>query len=131
MKDANAITVCALAAGILSIVFFRAIVSQEPQQMPASRCDACSEVTQALEAAQKINEGATREDVEKEFVHDGGLFSRDQTIYVYRQCHSIKIAVSFTHDPADTSAESSFAEGAPGDRVKSVSRPYLEYPAMD
>lgn len=123
----SAVILCALIAGISAVVFFRAIVSQAPQQVPASRCEACSEVTQAIEAAGRIKEGSTREDVEKEFTTEGGLSTRDQRVYVFKECHSIKIVVSFSLDPSDKS----LSEEAPGDVVKSVSKPYLQYPIAD
>jgi hypothetical protein len=119
----SAVTLCALIAGVFAVVFFRAVVSQAP----AGRCEACSEVTQAIEAAGRIKEGSTREDVEKEFTTEGGLSTRDQRVYVFKECHLIKIVVSFSLDPSNKS----ISEEAPGDVVKSVSKPYLQYPIMN
>ncbi|HEX8810387.1 MAG TPA: hypothetical protein VF742_00210 [Terracidiphilus sp.] len=119
----SAVMLCALLAGISAVVFFRAIVSQAP----AARCEACSEVTQAIEAAGKIKAGSTREDVEKEFTTEGGLSTREERVYVFKECHLIKVVVTFSHDPSDNS----LSEEAPGDVVKSVSKPFLQYPIAD
>jgi hypothetical protein len=61
-------------------------------------------------------------------MEDGGAqFFGQPTRYVYRRCTKIKTDVDFAaHDPA-----TSRGTPDPQDRIKSVSRPYLEYMFMD
>ncbi len=84
-------------------------------------------VTRAIDAVNRIKTGMLRSDVEKEFRLEGGLFSRNQTFYVYRICPYIKVKVTFELDPS----YKDFVTGSPKDRVQSVSKPYLEYSVMD
>jgi len=87
----------------------------------------CSIVSQALSAVDRVKVGSSRADVEKAFEPDGGLFSREHTVYVFKRCPSIKIAIDFSLDKY----VHVFASGAPTDQVVSVSKPYLEYPVRD
>jgi hypothetical protein len=92
----------------------------------AEQC--CSIVSQALEAVGRIHKGTTRADVEREFVRDGGLFSRERTRYSFRICPSIKVEITFAPGKG---GEGDFVSGSPSDTVTSVTKPYLEYPVKD
>ena len=96
-------------------------------EKPKTDHDCCSIVTSALQAVDHIKKGMSRAEVEKEFRTEGGLFTREETFYVYRKCPLIKIKVTFERDPS----YKDFATGSPKDRVLSVSQPYLQYPVMD
>ena len=113
---------------IVSAVF--ALLAGAPlaqtSQTPTAQC--CSVVSQALEAVGRIHKGATRAEVEREFVADGGLFSREKTRYSFRLCPSIKVDVSFA---PGKEADGDFVSGSPGDTVTSVTKPYVEYPVKD
>jgi len=56
----------------------------------------CALVKEALDAVNLITKGLTRKDVEKKFAQDGGLFSRSETVYVYKACPLIKVRITFS-----------------------------------
>jgi hypothetical protein len=110
------------------VAFFLPLVSQaiaqSAQQKASPAC--CSIVVAALEAVSHIHPGMSRAEVEKVFVVDGGLIIRDKTRYSLRDCHSIKVEITFDRDK-----QAPGVIGAPKDTVKAVDRPYLEYPIAD
>jgi hypothetical protein len=106
----------------LSLVTRPAVAQQSG---PNSSC--CAIVAQAIDAIGRIKKDTARADIEKDFVADGGIFSRDETIYTYRLCPYVKIKVYFSLDPSSND----FARGSPRDVARSLSKPYLEYPARD
>jgi hypothetical protein len=110
------------------VAFFLPLVSlaiaQSAQQKPNPEC--CSLVVAALEAVSHIHAGMSRAEVEKVFVVDGGLILRDKTRYSFRDCHWIKVEITFDRDK-----QAPGVIGAPKDTVKAVDRPYLEYPYAD
>jgi hypothetical protein len=97
------------------------------EDKPSSPEECCAIVARAIDAVNKIKKDMLRSDVEKEFRLEGGLFSRNQTFYVYKNCPFIKIKVAFELDPS----YKDFVTGSPKDRVLSVSKPYLEYSVTD
>jgi hypothetical protein len=97
-----------------------------PQQ-PGGESECCSIVQKALDAVGRIKKDTKRADIEKEFVQDGGIFSRSGTIYRYKLCPYIKVRVVFALDPA----YKGFADGSPKDTANSVSKPYVEYGTSD
>jgi len=114
------------------LVVVLALFSTAPRALsadsPSKSTECCSTVQMAIEAVAKIHRGMTRSEVEKSFVVDGGLFSRQQTRYSFRLCPLIKTDISFDLDPEK---RGSFVTGSPNDVVSSVSKPYLEYPVKD
>lgn len=111
----------------LVVLLTASAFAASPQSKPAPE-SCCSIVEQAIAAANAVEPGMTRAEVEKEFVEDGGAqFFGQPTRYVYRRCTQIKIDVDFAvPGPAKSPGVPN-----PQDRVKSVSRPYLEYMFMD
>jgi len=111
-----------------AIIFAAICGSGFPAQPTAANKPCCSIVEQALSAVSAIKPGMTRADVERDSIEDGGAqFFGQPTRYVYRRCTKIKIDVDFAaHDPA-----TSRGTPDPQDRIKSVSRSYLEYMFMD
>ena len=91
-----------------------------------SSCNDCSVVQQALFAAKGLDPGKTRADVEANFEMDGGLQTTDTVRYVFKNCRAIQILVRFEGDEPGRPAAA-----LPTDRIVTVSRPYLEYQAMD
>lgn len=91
-----------------------------------SSCNDCSLVQQALSTAKGLDPGKTRADVEAEFAMDGGLQMFDTVRYVFKRCRTIQILVHF-----EGGAPGKPAASLPTDRIVTVSRPYLEYQAMD
>ena len=86
----------------------------------------CRLVVQAIEATNRLKPGMLRAEVEKDFREDGGLFFRETGRYTFRTCGYIKIDVEFSLEGGKGTPTPS-----PNDRIKKVSRPYLEYPFRD
>jgi hypothetical protein len=81
----------------------------------------CQVVRAALQSASNIHAGMRRSDVEKDSVKDGGVTFRQDTTYTYRECHYIKIHVSFVPDES----------GEINDVVQQRSAPYIAYETRD
>ena len=85
-------------------------------------------IASAIAAAESIHPGMHRRDVMTNFREEGGLSTRTERPYVWRECAYIKIRVQFKptgRDPASAVTED------PEDIIISVSDPYLEYPVFD
>jgi hypothetical protein len=74
-----------------------------------------------------VKPGATRRDLLRIFAEEGGLSTRTHRTYVYKRCPYIKVDVEFV--PVGNE-DDGFAE-MPGDKILSISRPFLEYSHMD
>jgi hypothetical protein len=81
-------------------------------------------IQHVMRSISTIKAGMTRRDLPRVFAEDGGLSTRSQGRFVYRQCPYIKVDVELS--PADEGADQS-----PDDKIVRVSRPYLEYPVSD
>ena len=79
-------------------------------------------VGSTLAAIQKLQPGATRADLEKLFVTDGGISTLDQQTYVYRECPYIKVDVEFSLNPKGVRSQ---------DTINAISKPYLAMPVGD
>jgi hypothetical protein len=95
-------------------------------QDPPRAQDATKFLEKAIRVVSEIHSGEARADLERDFVLDGGLQTAQNSRYVYRTCHLVKIDVEFTISNA-----SALPEPAPTDQVKHISKPYLEYPYAD
>jgi hypothetical protein len=71
--------------------------------------------------------GMTRTDLLKVFSEEGGLSTRTQRQYVYRECPYIKVAVEFERVG---NAEAPFPESGE-DRIVKISRPFIEWSVID
>lgn len=78
-------------------------------------------IAKVLKQIDTIRPGMTRTDLESTFTTEGGLSTRRQRTYVYKDCPYIKVDVFFS-DAGATEAE---------DRIVSISRPYLAFSVMD
>ncbi|MGH9515854.1 MAG: hypothetical protein ACRD3P_09290 [Terriglobales bacterium] len=74
---------------------------------------------------QTIKPGMNRGDLKRVFGDEGGLSTRKQRKYVYKSCPYIKVDVTFAPVDQDPSTEQA------GDKIVSISHPYLEYVIMD
>jgi len=80
----------------------------------------------AMKTMQTIRPGMTRSDLEKVFTGDGGLSTRLQRTYHYRDSLYIHVDVTFKAvGPADKLHEE------PLDKIVTISRPYLGWAIMD
>jgi hypothetical protein len=79
----------------------------------------------SLKKMQTITPGMTREDLQEVFVPDGGIASRKERIYVYRECPYFKVTVEFEPVPGGPASD------ARKDRITKISKPYLDWPTSD
>jgi len=83
-------------------------------------------IAQSLKEMSTIKTGMTRADLLKVFREEGGLSTRTQRQYVYRECNYIKVAVEF--EPVETTA--AFPENV-NDKIVKISKPFLEWSVID
>ena len=100
------------------------VVSSQTSVSPQSGDDRAylQWLSKSLASIQTIKVGMTRRELLTRFREDGGLQSMKTERYVYKECPIIKVDVTFT--VTDTGDHSN-------DRIKSISKPYLESPFFD
>jgi hypothetical protein len=90
-------------------------------------------VAESLKRMQTVKPGMSRAELLKVFTTEGGLSTGLRRIYVYRECPLFKVDVEFT--PANRPARDSNGRvtlfESDADIIKSISRPYLEWPVSD
>lgn len=79
-----------------------------------------------IELIQTIKPGMTRGDLLRLFTTEGGISTRRERTYVYKQCPYIKVRVEF--EAADRSEN--WAQ-IPQDRIVKISAPFLQYFVAD
>jgi hypothetical protein len=84
-------------------------------------------IAQSLREMETIKVGMTRADLLKVFTEEGGLSTRTQRQYVYRECPYIKVAVEFERIG---NVEAPFPENEK-DKIVKISRPFLEWLVID
>jgi hypothetical protein len=82
-------------------------------------------VGDSLKKMQTITPGMTREDLQKVFAPDGGIASRNERTYIYRECPYFKVNVEFEPVPGG------LANDTRKDKITKISKPYLEWPTSD
>lgn len=120
---------------VVSAVFVLALTAALPAREGADAKSRTSQedvkhvewVAKSLREMQTVKEGATRAELLKVFREEGGISTRTQRTYVYRECRYIKVDVEFK-----------FARGAenvrdehPKDEIVKISRPYLDWSVTD
>ncbi len=88
---------------------------------------------QALADSQHVKPGTLRKEVERYFRYDGGMqFLPGSARYVWVGCGYIKLDVEYD-PPASKAWDMSSGKDptTPEDRVKKVSKLYVDYPVMD
>jgi hypothetical protein len=78
-------------------------------------------IAKVLKQIDSIYPGMSRRDLQLAFKTEGGISTRKQRTYVYKDCPYIKVDVVFS-DAGAIEAE---------DRIVSISRPYLAFSVMD
>jgi hypothetical protein len=120
-------------ARISRILLFAIVASSVLGQKKASSPCAPSEqertqwVDSVLRSVGTLKSGMTRKDLSNLFTEEGGLSTRTQRTYVYKQCLHIKVDVEF----APVSQGSSVSNEMPEDVIVKISRPYLQYAIFD
>jgi hypothetical protein len=82
-------------------------------------------VESSLHEMKAVKVGATRSEVEKLFVAEGGMSTVSQKTYSFRTFPYFKVDVEFIAEPGNP------AGGSPDDKVIKISRPYLDWPRGD
>lgn len=83
-------------------------------------------VQEALKDSHRIKPGMKRMEVEKHFISDGGLQFPDNWRYTHPRCEYIKLEIEFESAPNRGRNLTS-----PDDKVKKVSKLYIDYPTKD
>jgi hypothetical protein len=83
-------------------------------------------IAQSLKEMETIKVGMTRADLLRVFREEGGLSTRTQRRYVYRECLYIKVAVEF--EPVETTAV--LPENGK-DKIVKISQPFIERSVID
>ncbi|MEO7402035.1 MAG: hypothetical protein ABIU95_00025 [Burkholderiales bacterium] len=84
-------------------------------------------ITDSLLEMQSIKRGMTRADLQQVFQEEGGLSTRTERRYAYRDCPSIKVNVSF--EPVESLDDKHINH--PADKIRNVSQPFLEWTIND
>jgi hypothetical protein len=84
-------------------------------------------IDQVLRTVATVTPGMTRAQLLTVFKTEGGISTRFQRTYVYRQCPYIKVTVAFE---AEKGKEIGFVE-MPNDKIVKLSRPFLQYFVAD
>lgn len=84
-------------------------------------------IASVIESTQTIKPGMTREDLLKVFTTEGGVSTRLQRTYVYKDCPYIKVNVEFE---AAANPDEGLTE-MPEDRIVEISVPFLQYMVVD
>ncbi len=90
-------------------------------------------ISDSLREMKTIEVGKTRADLLKVFTTEGGLSTGLNRTYVYRQCPYIKVDVEFEavgRSARDANGRVTLDEDN-RDKIKSISKPYLEWSIMD
>jgi hypothetical protein len=84
-------------------------------------------IGRVLRDIEKIGPGMKRKDLLTIFTAEGGLFTRTQRTYVYKDCPYIKVTVHFKA----LEGESSALDEDPDDTLKSLSQPFRALSTID
>ncbi|HEX8198028.1 MAG TPA: hypothetical protein VF571_17680 [Pyrinomonadaceae bacterium] len=123
MGFTSAILLCAVAL----------IVSAQSLQNSQKSQEQMKWISDSLREMQTIQVGKTREDLLKVFATEGGLSTALHRTYVYRGCPYIKVDVEFEavgRSEKDGEGRVTLKEDK-RDKIKSISKPYLERSIMD
>jgi hypothetical protein len=84
-------------------------------------------IAKSLKEMQTIKVDMTREELLKVFQEEGGISTRTQRRYVYRECPYIKVDVEF--EPVGSRQDK--VTEYPKDKIVKISKPFLEFSIRD
>jgi len=88
----------------------------------------CTEwIAQSFREMQTIKPGMTREELLRVFIEEGGISTRFERRYAYRDCPHIKVDVKFESGGAPDDKLTNY----PKDKIKQISKPFLEWSIID
>ena len=84
-------------------------------------------IAKSLREIEAVKVGMTRADLAKVFTTEGGLSTRTQQRFVYRECRYIKVDVEFeaVGEPKNQTLLQ------PEDKITKISKPFLEWSIID
>ena len=117
----RAISLCVIL--LAAAIGFHGGEQQASAQPSPSASDAAhiQWIVDSLKTMQTIKEGMTRGHLAKVFRTEGGISTRRQRRYVFRECPYIKVLVEF--EPVDDQDQVEKSE----DRIAKISQPFLEW----
>ena len=120
---------CLAVGGVLGISSSMGQGKGEPKKKdPAmAKAEHTEWLARSMREIETIKPGMDREDLLKVFQVEGGLSTRTQRKYAYRECPYVKVDVTFeaVGSPEDKLTES------PNDKITKVSKPFLEWSIVD
>ncbi|HEV7906129.1 MAG TPA: hypothetical protein VGO96_19970 [Pyrinomonadaceae bacterium] len=122
----TSVLVSAVAAFAL-VVAFSVFAAQEKRDGREEALKHSEWVAKSLKEMQTVKVGATRADLLRVFGEEGGLSTRVQRTYAYRECPYIKVDVEFR--PFGDAGQRH--DEHPNDEIIKISRPYLDWSVAD
>ena len=118
------LTACALAATAASVL---PDSSAQEGARPTASLYIEKWVLKSLKEMNEVKAGMTRAELLKVFGEEGGLSTRTQRTYVYKECRYFKVDVKFeaVGEVYERHGES------PDDKIVEISRPYIDYSVLD
>lgn len=113
--------------GLTLIPCWEEKVRSKEVQLPFATTEHTEWVSQSLREMQTIERGMTREELLQVFIEEGGISTRFERRFAYRHCPYIKVDVKF--EPVGASDDK--LTNYPKDKVKEVSKPFLEWSIVD
>src|ERR1700747_2231939 len=98
----------------LALVLTASLVSAQRSEVDA---DHTKWIARVIDEIQTLKPGMTRKDLVHVFETEGGISTRRQRTYVYRQCPYIKVTVEF--EPVDNYED---IQEMPMDKITKISR---------
>ena len=125
-KDADMRKLMLIAATAAALAYALTL-SASPARDDSVAAGRVKWVEKSLKEMQTVKVGMTRGDLLKVFTEEGGLSTRTRQTYVYRGCPYFKVDVSF--EPVGGARGNDFV--SPGDKIVTISRPYLDWSVLD
>jgi hypothetical protein len=124
-----------LLAVSLLVLIFSSAYAQRPSSESPNQIEIDGEhrkwIDQVLQSIATIKQGMTRKNLSNVFEEEGGLSTRTQRKYVYKDCPYIKVDVEFSAVEAAVDGNANRHDESPDDKIVKISRPYLEYSISD
>jgi hypothetical protein len=116
-----------LIAATAAALAYALTLSASPARDDGVAAERVKWVEKSLKEMQTVKVGMTRGDLLKVFTEEGGLSTRSQQTYVYRECPYFKVDVRF--EPVGGVRAPDFV--SPDDKIVTISRPYLDWSVLD
>src|SRR6185369_14209709 len=112
-----------IAVVLISLSGFISLPSSASSQMETHE----EWIAKSLREIEAVKVGMTRADLAKVFSTEGGLSTRTQQRFVYRECPYIKVDVEFeaVGQPGNRTIRN------PDDKITKISKPFLEWTIID